>query len=776
MGSNGSGKSTLIEAVSWALFGNRSETRTGKEGIRRSGAGPHEDCAVEIEFELAQVRYRLRRSLRGKDLRSEAELVAGGAVIAKSDKAVTQKVEQILGMDYRAFFISVFARQKDLSALSVLAPAERKKLIMRMLQLDVLQEVVDDVRRDGRNERQVLQSVNEQLMTSDGRSRKEVISEEVELLDGQIADLDREMEEANEAIRSREAELEAARGRKEWTDLKDEEYRRVERRVLDRAKEVEEGHRTVEVLEGDVLRIQERLTSLPELERMEGELEVSMAQKESMDEQLGRHERRKGIAQNIRRINDEKRRNEGAWTKAKDDLTKLKSPRDRLSTVISTSESLHGALIEKGENMARLGTEAERLRRETEGLDAKTKELDRMGPDSVCPTCERPLGEHHHHLVAKFGDERREKTEKLRLLEGDLRGVRDEVEQIKRRKDLLEDRKRMLQDDAARESALVARVDGYEQRSRELDAQLAGAMGEMDAMGEVAFDPEAYRTVRDKIAALKPQADKAKALRGEGSRLPDLNARLSERKAALTMSEGDLARAKAELAGLGYGPGDLKKARDGYEAAFHAREAAYAEVSRKATSLELASGRLADRKAALADLEEKEMAVAERAAMVERLATLEQVMTDFKRDIMEKVVPTLAEVSSQFFTDMTDSRYGGIELDEDYEMQIYDGGERHPLSRFSGGEGDLANLSLRLAISRLLADRSGNDINFLILDEIFGSQDQTRKRNIMATLNRLERQFHQIILISHIDDTKDLMNNVITVKELEDGTSTVECG
>jgi exonuclease SbcC len=141
---------------------------------------------------------------------------------------------------------------------------------------------------------------------------------------------------------------------------------------------------------------------------------------------------------------------------------------------------------------------------------------------------------------------------------------------------------------------------------------------------------------------------------------------------------------------------------------------------------------------------------------------------------MERIVPTLSSVSSEFFAEMTDSRYGGIELDEDYEMQVYDGREKLPLSRFSGGAADLANLSLRLAISRVLADRSGNDINFLILDEIFGSQDQVRKRNIMSTLNRLEKQFHQIILITHIDDTKDYMNNVITIRELEDGTSTVE--
>jgi exonuclease SbcC len=236
----------------------------------------------------------------------------------------------------------------------------------------------------------------------------------------------------------------------------------------------------------------------------------------------------------------------------------------------------------------------------------------------------------------------------------------------------------------------------------------------------------------------------------------------------------ELERARADLASVGYAEGGLKAASAAYDAAFHAREAAYAEVSRRASALELASSRAEDRRTALAEILELEKDIAARAASVERLATLEKVMADFKQNVMERVVPTLSEVSSQLFSDMTDSRYGGIELDEDYEMQIYDGQDKYPLSRFSGGESDLANLSLRLAISRVLADRSGNDINFLILDEIFGSQDQVRKRNIMSTLNRLERQFHQIILISHIDDTKDLMSNVITVKELEDGTSTIE--
>ncbi len=774
MGPNGAGKSTLIEAVSWALYGNRSESRNGKEGIKRSGAGPHEDCAVELEFELAQVRYRLKRSLRGKDLRSEAELMAGGGVIAKSDRGVSQKVEEILGMDHQSFFVSVFARQKDLSALSVLTPGERKRLVMRMLQLDVLQDVVDGIRRDGKNERQVLQTVNEQLLTPDRRERKVVLSEEIAALEAQMAALQEEMAAANEDAGAREAAVEAARGRKEWADLKEEEHRRVERRSLDRRKELEEAQRAVDLLNGDVRKIRDRLASLPELEARERGLEAAVSSKEAMDESLGRYERRKALAQNIHRIREETARGEEASKRAGEELGKVKSAQESLVKVVANMETLDGALTEGREAMARLTTEAERLRQETEDLGVKTRELSRLGPESVCPTCERPLGEHHHHLVSKLDGERSIKSERLQQLEVDTRAVREEVEQTRRRKELLEGRRKKLQEDVAREGALSERIEDHERRSMELKDELVRAMGEMDALGEVVFDPAAHKAVRERIAALRPLAERAKALRGEGSRLPDLEARAEERRKNITLLEGELKRAQADLAAVGYTPGDLQGARDAYDAAFHAREAAYAEVSRRATALELATGRRDDRRADLEGVMEIERGVSLRAATVEQLATLEKVMVDFKQNVMERVVPTLAEVSSQFFTEMTDSRYGGIELDDDYEMQVYDGGEKYPLSRFSGGEGDLANLCLRLAISRLLADRSGNDINFLILDEIFGSQDLTRKRNIMATLNRLERQFQQIILITHIDDTKDLMTNVITVKELEDGTSVLE--
>ncbi|MBN1109379.1 MAG: hypothetical protein JXA45_01335, partial [Methanomassiliicoccales archaeon] len=164
---------------------------------------------------------------------------------------------------------------------------------------------------------------------------------------------------------------------------------------------------------------------------------------------------------------------------------------------------------------------------------------------------------------------------------------------------------------------------------------------------------------------------------------------------------------------------------------------------------------------------------AEHRAEQELLNRLGQVMRGFKENVVSRITPTLSQVSSDLLTQLTDGKYGGIRLDEDYQMYLYDQGEEHSLERFSGGEVDLANLCLRLAISHMIMDRSGSQMNFLVLDEIFGSQDQNRKRNILETLAQLQRQFRQILLITHIDDVKDNVSAVLKVAEREDGSSTV---
>ena len=99
-------------------------------------------------------------------------------------------------------------------------------------------------------------------------------------------------------------------------------------------------------------------------------------------------------------------------------------------------------------------------------------------------------------------------------------------------------------------------------------------------------------------------------------------------------------------------------------------------------------------------------------------------------------------------------------------------GFRFLTAKLDARETDLANLCLRLTISRIIAEHQQTaPLNFIVLDEVFGSQDAGRRRNLMETLNKLSNKFSQIFLITHIEEIKEYMDNVIYVRESGDGTS-----
>ena len=86
-----------------------------------------------------------------------------------------------------------------------------------------------------------------------------------------------------------------------------------------------------------------------------------------------------------------------------------------------------------------------------------------------------------------------------------------------------------------------------------------------------------------------------------------------------------------------------------------------------------------------------------------------------------------------------------------------------PKPVISGGEEDVANLVLRLAISQMIAERAGQAFSLLILDEIFGSLDVQRRDAVLALLRSLQARFEQVIVISHIDDVRDGLDQVFSV-------------
>ena len=157
------------------------------------------------------------------------------------------------------------------------------------------------------------------------------------------------------------------------------------------------------------------------------------------------------------------------------------------------------------------------------------------------------------------------------------------------------------------------------------------------------------------------------------------------------------------------------------------------------------------------------------------LSRLAHLMNEFWNSLISRIRPILSSIASGYLAQLTGSRYSQMEIVKNYDIWIYDGNVKYPINRFSGGEEDLANLCLRLAISSIIAaSKRKQGLKFIVLDEIFGSQDQERRRNILAAIAHLLKRFHQVFIITHIDQVKESIGNVILVKEEVGGNSTAE--
>ena len=109
---------------------------------------------------------------------------------------------------------------------------------------------------------------------------------------------------------------------------------------------------------------------------------------------------------------------------------------------------------------------------------------------------------------------------------------------------------------------------------------------------------------------------------------------------------------------------------------------------------------------------------------------------------------------------------------ETLEIKVSDELGHRSYEMFSGGESFRINLALRIALSKVLANRSGAPLPTLFIDEGFGTQDSAGREQILDVLSTLEQDFKCIIVITHLEELKDYFPVRIEV-EKRDGASTV---
>jgi exonuclease SbcC len=61
----------------------------------------------------------------------------------------------------------------------------------------------------------------------------------------------------------------------------------------------------------------------------------------------------------------------------------------------------------------------------------------------------------------------------------------------------------------------------------------------------------------------------------------------------------------------------------------------------------------------------------------------------------------------------------------------------------------------------MIAERAGQPLSLLVLDEIFGSLDEERRGAVVDLLRNLADRFPQVILITHVESVREGFDRII---------------
>jgi len=150
--------------------------------------------------------------------------------------------------------------------------------------------------------------------------------------------------------------------------------------------------------------------------------------------------------------------------------------------------------------------------------------------------------------------------------------------------------------------------------------------------------------------------------------------------------------------------------------------------------------------------------------------------------MIENVLPQLEQETNQIlgrlsanqlhvqFVTQRAGRSSKTKLIDTLDILIADAQGTRSYETYSGGEAFRINFAIRLALARLLAQRCGSDLQMLIIDEGFGTQDAQGCERLIAAINAIAPDFGCILTVTHMPLLKEAFQTRIEVTKTQDGS------
>ncbi|MCG2786300.1 MAG: SMC family ATPase [Anaerolineae bacterium] len=815
-GQNGAGKSSILDAITYALFGQARKTG---EALIHSNS---EAAEVALTFEYEGNQYRIQRILpRGKSTTLEFQVWDGERwrpLTERSTRETQAKIEQTLRLDYETFVNASFFLQGKADQFTQQRSGDRKRILASILGLDqwdtyrertaerrkTLEREVDLV--DGR-----LAEINAEL--SEEPDRKARLAE-LETQLKEMATVRKVQENALETARRMAAALAQERKLTETLAAALERSRAnraaLSARLADKGSERE--------AQADLVK---RAAEVESAYRAWTEARAALEAFETAAAQFREQEKRRQPF--LDEINSERARLEQERVALSEQFSitsnqllvidELGKEQERAAASLAEAEErtrqreeLRARLDASRQRQAALKAENDGLKAQMMAMDERIKNLE-VTESGNCPLCGQELSPEHRAMTIDglksegrvFGDQWRANrvetesiTGQVAELEAQVRGLSDaETERVRLAAQLSALSERL---ETARQAAAAWEAGG-KIRLQEVEGQLNGEKFAASARSQLSTLDEELSGLGYDAAA--HDAARQNELAGRESEAEYRN--LEAARAALKPLENEIASLQEQLSTLNV---ELDNAED-----------AYAEAAARLGEAEANTPDLEESEQALFDLQEREnrmnMEVGgarqlvsvldsrrsqkaqytarreELAGEIARHKTLERA---FGKDgvpalLIEQALPQIEEkanelldrlsnggMSVRFVTQASYKDKKRDDLKETLDIVISDSAGERDYEMFSGGEAFRVNFAIRLALSEILAQRTGARLQTLVIDEGFGSQDAQGVQRLIEAINTVRGDFAKILIITHLDELKDAFPNRIEVEKGDRGS------
>ena len=822
-GSNGHGKTALLDAITRALWGN-TRTRTQEERVHQGQL----DMSVELDFLAREQKYKvIRRYTRSSGARQGITILE--LQISSYDEnyqAITQntlretenKIKELLNLDYDTFINTAFLRQGDADRFTTSRPGERKATLAEVLGLSEYEKLELKAKSNYRSLTSKLKDFeSKKLFLDEEIIEKLKYENELKDIDLEVSSLEPKLKKSQQTFDSlnsisskfnqqetelSEAELQLSKNNLETQNLIDqlEKHKKTYEEIsnlLQTKNEITEGYIKLNCYKSKLKDFDKSFEIKIELDRnianINSELNIKKTKILTTIDQMNSQIENNLIPKINQKIQIEKKiehllKEQLEWEEINSKIKSLNDNYEKINSKISDLKAINQILLSQMEE------------------DRKKFDMLKISGGN-CPLCQQKLNNNGHDVLLKnythqgltnkqnyqknletqnnFEEQNKSlkkeiDTSSTKLLK-DQQSVNTSI--IKLKSELADSLKAEKEINTTKREIEV--LDNLINSNNYAESQIKKLEEFNIQLNNLNYSTELHSRIKSQISELALYEEKHIKLKNAETLFPKEESLIESTKNILKNRKSEkefLSNKKINL------KSELEKKDD--------TNLELARTNKELSTLKSNLQSLYVRKGILLeniercikyekDLKElnKEVSLVSKDADIYNELSLAFGKNGLQALIIETSIPQLEQDSNQLLSRLSenkmaikfqlvagrkDSRTGMVS--EELDIKVSDEVGTRNYETFSGGEAFRINFAIRIALSKLLARRSGAPLPILFIDEGFGSQDLEGQEKLIQSIQSIQNDFEKIIVITHIEQIKDSFPVRIEVNKSGEGS------